>query len=79
MEPLRWKAFLRLRGETSVVHEGEIMDQFDRLVQSFQRAGIDYSLVVLVEGRRHARAHTTRRQETSQGHPIRTRGLGGKW
>lgn len=42
----RWKAFLRLEGETSVEKDEDIMNEFKGFVQALNRAGIDYSIVV---------------------------------
>jgi hypothetical protein len=49
MEIRRWKAFLRLNGETMVERDEDILNEFKGFVQSLKRAGIDYSVVVNVE------------------------------
>lgn len=49
MEIRRWKAFLRLTGETLAERDDEILDEFKGFVQALKRVGIDYSIVVTVE------------------------------
>ncbi len=49
MEIRRWKAFLRLTGETLVDRDEDILDEFKGFVQALKRVGIDYSIVVNVE------------------------------
>ncbi|HYY92512.1 MAG TPA: hypothetical protein VE955_11040 [Candidatus Dormibacteraeota bacterium] len=50
MEIRRWKAFLRLKGETLVERDEDILDEFKEFVQALKRVGIDYSIIVNVEG-----------------------------
>ena len=50
MEIRRWKAFLRLNGETLVERDEDILDEFKEFVQALKRVGIDYSIIVNVEG-----------------------------
>ncbi len=45
----RWKAFLRLNGETLVDREEDVLNEFKGFVQALKRVGIDYSIVVDVE------------------------------
>jgi len=49
LEIRRWKAFLRLTGETLVDRDEDILDEFKGFVQALKRVGIDYSIVVNVE------------------------------
>lgn len=49
MEIRRWKAFLRLEGETLVEKDEDIMNEFKGFVQALKRVGIDYSIVVGVK------------------------------
>jgi len=51
MENYNWTAFMRLKGETSARKEEEILDKFDDFVQSLQRVGVDYNIIVMVKGR----------------------------
>jgi hypothetical protein len=50
LEIRRWKAFLRLKGETLVERDEDILDEFKEFVQALKRVGIDYSIIVNVEG-----------------------------
>ncbi len=52
LENRRWKAFLRLRGETLVERDDEILDEFKGFVDALKRVGVDYSIIVNVEGGR---------------------------
>jgi hypothetical protein len=49
MERRRWKAFLRLNGETLVESDEDILNEFKGFIQALKRVGIDYSVVVNVE------------------------------
>jgi hypothetical protein len=49
MENYKWTAFLKLKGQTSFRNKEEIIDEFDGFVQSLQREGVDYNIIVLVE------------------------------
>lgn len=50
LEARRWKAFLRLRGETMVEKDEEIPNEFNQFVQTLRQVGVDYSILVNVEG-----------------------------
>ena len=50
MEIRRWKAFLRLNGETLVDRDEDILNEFKEFVQALKKVGIDYSIIVNVEG-----------------------------
>src|SRR5438552_18373300 len=52
LENRRWKAFLRLTGETMVERDDEILDEFKGVVKALKRVGGDYSIIVNVEGGR---------------------------
>jgi hypothetical protein len=49
MELRRWKAFLRLNGETLVESDEDILNEFKGFIQALKSVGIDYSVVVNVE------------------------------
>lgn len=49
MEPRRWKAFLRLTGQTLVDNEDDILNEFKGFVSVLDKVGIDYSIIVNVE------------------------------
>jgi hypothetical protein len=49
VEVRRWKAFLRLNGETLVERDEDILNEFKGFVQALKRVGIGYSIVVNVE------------------------------
>lgn len=55
METRRWKAFLRLKGETDVKNENEILKDFTKFVFALKRIGVEYSIIVNVEGGRTER------------------------
>ncbi len=55
LENRRWKAFLRLTGETMVERDDEILDEFKGFVNALKRVGVDYSIIVNVEGGRKER------------------------
>ena len=78
MQSRRWKAFLRLRGETLVDSDQDIVDEFSMFVQQLKRVGVDYSIIVNVEGgrteRRLGRAgqlHSLTQAATSPRKPVR--------
>jgi hypothetical protein len=52
LEVRRWKAFLRLTGETLVERDEDVLNEFKGFVQALKRVGIGYSIIVNVEGRR---------------------------
>ena len=45
----KWTAFLRLKGETWTEKEGEMLHEFDGLVQFLRGVDVDYNLIVFVE------------------------------
>jgi hypothetical protein len=58
IESYKWTAFLKLKGQTSLRNEEEILDEFDGFVQALQRVGVDYNIIVMVEGRAPRRLHS---------------------
>jgi hypothetical protein len=65
LEIRRWKAFLRLNGETLVERDEDILNEFKGFVQALKRAGIDYSVVVNVEEGGIERLASRARQDPS--------------
>jgi hypothetical protein len=59
LEIRRWKAFLRLNGETLAESDEDILNEFKGFVHTLKRVGIDYSIIVNVEG--HGAGTLTRR------------------
>jgi hypothetical protein len=49
-ENYRWTAYMKLKGQTWARKEEEILDEFDGFVQSLRGVGIDYNIIVMVEG-----------------------------
>ena len=49
METRKWKAFLRLNGETTVDSSRDILTEFKAMVEYLKSIGIHYSIVVQVE------------------------------
>jgi hypothetical protein len=46
----RWTAYMKLKGQTWARKEEEILDEFDGFVQSLRGVGVDYNIIVMVEG-----------------------------
>gem|GEM_PF-3451865 len=57
-ENYRWTAYLKLKGQTWARKEEEILDEFDGFVQSLRGVGIDYNIIVMVEGRVPRQLHS---------------------
>ena len=55
MEPRRWKAFLRLKGQTLADSEDDILKEFTGFVSALNRIGVEYSIIVDVESGRMER------------------------
>ena len=51
MENYKWTAYMKLKGQTWARKEEEILDEFDGFVQSLRGVGVDYNIIVLVEGK----------------------------
>lgn len=79
MEARRWKAFLRLEGETLVNKDADILNEFKGFVQALKRAGIDYSIVVNVEerGLEKSTGRPGQAESMTQGSTRRTERVGG--
>ena len=76
MEIRRWKAFLRLEGETLVERDEDVLNEFRGFVQALKRAGIEYSIVVNVEESKPEKLPGRPRQAASMTHgPSREKGL----
>jgi hypothetical protein len=58
IESSKWTAFLKLKGQTSLRNEEEILDEFDGFVQALQRVGVDYNIIVMVEGKASRQLHS---------------------
>ena len=50
MESYRWTAYMKLKGHILARREEEILDEFDGFVQSLRGLGVDYDIIVKVEG-----------------------------
>jgi hypothetical protein len=72
METRKWKAFLRMNGETTVDSSQDILTEFKAMVEYLKCIGVDYSIVVQVEAgqgersQRLAMEQPPRRQGTGQ-------------
>jgi hypothetical protein len=49
METRKWKAFLRMKGETTVDTSQDILTELKAMVEYLNCIGVDYSMVVQVE------------------------------
>ncbi len=58
MEARRWKAFLRMNGETAVESSQDILIEFKAMVEYLKCIGVDYSMVVQVEAGQADRSQT---------------------
>ena len=58
MEARRWKAFVRLTGESLVNRDEEILTEFKGFAQSLKRTGIEYSIFLKVEDCSKSSAHS---------------------
>lgn len=71
MESRKWKAFLRMNGETSVNSSQDILTEFKVMVEYLKCIGVDYSVVVQVEA-----GQAERSQSLAMEHSPRRRGPG---
>jgi hypothetical protein len=68
MESRKWKAFLRMNGETVVDSSQDILAEFKAMVEYLKVIGVNYSMVVQVEAgqaecsRTHAMEQLSRRR-----------------
>ncbi len=58
METRRWKAFLRMNGETTVDTSQDVLTEFKVMVEYLKCIGVDYSMVVQVEAGQTERSRT---------------------
>ena len=58
VENYRWTAYMKLKGQTWARKEEEILDEFDGFVQSLRGVGVDYNIIVMVEGRAPRQLHS---------------------
>jgi hypothetical protein len=58
MENVRWTAYMKLKGQTWARKEEEILCEFDGFVQSLRGVGVDYNIIVMVEGRTPRQLHS---------------------
>jgi hypothetical protein len=58
IQAYKWTAFMKLRGQTSLRNEKEIIGEFDGFVQSLQRVGVDYNIIVMVEDKSPQQLHS---------------------
>jgi hypothetical protein len=66
METRKWKAFLRMNGETTVDTSREILSEFKAMVEYLRCIGVDYSMVVQVEAGPTERSRTLAMEQTSR-------------
>jgi len=71
METRRWKAFLRMNGETAVESSQDILTEFKTMIKSLKCIGVDYSMVVQVDANQTERSQTLAMEQ-----PLRRRGTG---
>lgn len=76
MPSRKWKAFMRLYGETPVESEQDIVKEFTGFAKQLERVGVEYSIVVTVDKGpiRQYSARTSRSQPIVSS-PGPTRGL----
>src|SRR2546425_4577514 len=53
-QPRKWRAYLKLEGETAVNCEEDIAEDFSAFVQTLRGILIDYNIVVFVEPPKHS-------------------------
>jgi hypothetical protein len=58
MESRKWKAFLRMNGETVVDSSQDILAEFKAMVEYLRCTGVNYSMVVQVEAGQAERSRT---------------------
>ncbi len=64
METRKWKAFLRMNGETRVDTSQDILTEFKAMVEYLKWSGTDYSMVVQVEAGQTERSRTLALEQT---------------
>ena len=58
MEARKWKAFLRVNGETTVDSSYDILTELKAMVEYLKSIGVDYSIFVRVEADKAGRSQT---------------------
>jgi hypothetical protein len=58
METRKWKVFLRLKGETIVDTDQDLLTEFKVMVEYLKWIGVDYSMAIQVEAGRAEHART---------------------
>jgi hypothetical protein len=58
VETRKWKAFLRMNGETSVDSSHDVLTEFKAMVEYLKSIGVDYSIFVQVEADQAERSQT---------------------
>jgi hypothetical protein len=58
METRKWKAFLRMNGETTVASSQDILTEFKAMVEYLKSTDVDYSIFVQVEADQAERSQT---------------------
>jgi hypothetical protein len=46
----KWTAYMKLKGQTWSRREEDVLDEFEGFVQSLRGVGVDYNVIVKVEG-----------------------------
>src|SRR6266566_474391 len=64
METRRWKAFLRMNGETTDDTSQDILTEFKAMVEYLKWIGVDYSMVVQVEAGQTERSQSLALEQT---------------
>jgi hypothetical protein len=64
METRKWKAFLRMNGETTADTGNDILNEFRAMVEYLKWIGVDYSMVVQIEAGQARRAQTLALDQT---------------
>jgi hypothetical protein len=65
MEIRKWKAFLRISGETTVDTSQDILAEFKAMVEYLKHIGVDYSMVVQVEAGEKEHSQTLALEQTT--------------
>jgi hypothetical protein len=58
VETRKWKAFVRMNGETTVDSSHDILTEFKAMVEYLKSTGVDYSIFVQVEANQAERSQT---------------------
>jgi len=64
METRKWKAFLRMNGETPMDTGQDILTEFKAMVEYLKWIGVDYSMVVQVEAGQTERSQNLALEQT---------------